>query len=362
MEIAEVRLEVMLSTLWEYNMSVIIKGGSNSNLANVTAASAVQVDGSAVTQPVSIAASVPITAASLPLPTGAAADGTDGTGITPPIGAVGIRGWLSGIYKALTGTLTAAISGAVAVTGTFWQATQPVSGAFFQAIQPVSAAALPLPTNAAQETGGNLATLVTNTATIATNTANETNGASKTQVSDPTSFTGANVSAKGVQGANALAVQNLKDSGRIFKVISNTFTAAASATETLASLILNSESPSGTLTTAAAATNFTVTAGKRFRIQALLLTLTNITTVETSISARAILRVANNAAITVTSPILAVVSASDTADVLSSTFSSQAAIPDGLELSGTENFGVTYFANANFAETSITISLIGYEY
>jgi len=67
------------------------------------------------------------------------------------------------------------VSGSVAVTGTFWQATQPVSGpltdtqlratavpvsvpgsvavtgAFFQATQPVSATALPLPTGASTE-------------------------------------------------------------------------------------------------------------------------------------------------------------------------------------------------------------------
>lgn len=88
------------------------------------------------------------------------------------------------------------VTGTVAVTGTFWQATQPVSiasaittkpdgtvwtltgtsanvnitnasvavtGTFWQATQPVSAASLPLPSNAAQETGGNLATLVTRT-------------------------------------------------------------------------------------------------------------------------------------------------------------------------------------------------------
>jgi hypothetical protein len=103
---------------------------------------------------------------------------------------------LKAIYAKLAGTLTTAISGSVAVTGTFWQATQPVSGTFWQATQPVSgtvgvnnfpatqpvsgtfwqatqpvsgtfwqatqpvsAASLPLPANAAQETGGNLATI-----------------------------------------------------------------------------------------------------------------------------------------------------------------------------------------------------------
>jgi hypothetical protein len=90
---------------------------------------AVKVDGSAVTQPVSAAAlplpagaatsanqaalvsgrvpvdpsgvTSPISAAALPLPSGAAQDGTDATGVAQATGAVGIRGWLSGIYNVL---------------------------------------------------------------------------------------------------------------------------------------------------------------------------------------------------------------------------------------------------------------------
>jgi hypothetical protein len=58
----------------------------------------------------------------------------------------------------ITGS-SVSIAGSVAVTGTFWQATQPVSiaapvavtGTFWQATQPVSAASLPLPTGAASE-------------------------------------------------------------------------------------------------------------------------------------------------------------------------------------------------------------------
>lgn len=38
-----------------------------------------------------------------------------------------------------------------AVTGTFWQATQPVSGTFWQATQPISVVSLPLPSGAATE-------------------------------------------------------------------------------------------------------------------------------------------------------------------------------------------------------------------
>lgn len=66
--------------------------------------------------------------------TGLAKDGTDITSPTAmPVGGVGIRGWLSAIWTKLNGSL--------AVTGTFFQATQPVS-----------AASLPLPTGAATET------------------------------------------------------------------------------------------------------------------------------------------------------------------------------------------------------------------
>lgn len=46
---------------------------------------------------------------------------------------------------AVTGTFWQATQ---PVSGTFWQATQPVSGTFWQATQPISAAALPLPTGA----------------------------------------------------------------------------------------------------------------------------------------------------------------------------------------------------------------------
>lgn len=81
----------------------------------------------------------PISAASLPLPTGASTEAT-----------------LAAI-KAKTDNLDVALSTRTKpadtqpVSGTFWQATQPVSGAFFQATQPVSAAALPLPAGAATE-------------------------------------------------------------------------------------------------------------------------------------------------------------------------------------------------------------------
>jgi hypothetical protein len=51
------------------------------------------------------------------------------------------------------------MSGSIPVVLPSNQSAIPVTGTFWQATQPISAASLPLPSNAAQETGGNLATL-----------------------------------------------------------------------------------------------------------------------------------------------------------------------------------------------------------
>jgi hypothetical protein len=130
---------------------VTIQGGNST---------AVKTDGSAVTQPIS--------AAALPLPSGAATEAGHLATIDSVQGAIADAAYVSGsgtvvsILKGIFGKL----SGSLAVTGTFWQATQPVS-----------AASLPLPTNAAQETGGNLAAILTQdttTATQSTTTATQT--------------------------------------------------------------------------------------------------------------------------------------------------------------------------------------------
>ncbi len=170
----------------------------------------------------------------------AAAQGAGGTGIAEPTGGTGILGWLSGIYSKL--------SGALAVTGTFWQATQPVSaaslplpagaataalqpalnadggslahitnlpatqpvsGTFWQATQPVSAAALPLPANAAQETGGNLAAIATSVAGTLTQqpaahaaTASSGTGTTSASASTSTQILAANASRRKIIFAN----------------------------------------------------------------------------------------------------------------------------------------------------------------
>jgi hypothetical protein len=108
--------------------------------------------------------------------TGAATDSNltaigGAAGASPPAlasGASGLVGWLRKINDTLAGsgggpastvnisqTIPGTTNGVVvnnsslAVTGTFWQATQPVSGTFWQTTQPISVASLPLPSGAA---------------------------------------------------------------------------------------------------------------------------------------------------------------------------------------------------------------------
>lgn len=95
---------------------------TNGNIATVTAAGALTVDNSAVTQPIS--------AASLPLPAGAstsAKQAAPGTAGTPSADVVSIQGEAGMVAVKVDGSgVTQPISGSVAVTN--FPATQPVSG------------------------------------------------------------------------------------------------------------------------------------------------------------------------------------------------------------------------------------------
>ncbi|MGH7747732.1 MAG: hypothetical protein ACREQ5_23680, partial [Candidatus Dormibacteria bacterium] len=56
---------------------------------------------------------------------------------------------VTGTFYQATQPVSIATMPSTPVTGTFWQTTQPVSGTFWQTTQPVSAASLPLPSGAA---------------------------------------------------------------------------------------------------------------------------------------------------------------------------------------------------------------------
>jgi hypothetical protein len=103
-------------------------------------------------------ATQPVSIASLPLPSGAATSANQTTELaslasidskTPVLvgGSIPVTGtfWQATQPVSIAGTVAVSlasttITGSVAVTGTFWQATQPVSGTFWQATQPISGA------------------------------------------------------------------------------------------------------------------------------------------------------------------------------------------------------------------------------
>lgn len=125
--------------------SVVIASGS----VSITGTPAVTVSGSVAVTGTFYQATQPVSAASLPLPTGASTETTlaalntkvtaCNTGaVVISSGSLAINNFPAGFLAAQSGTWTVGVSGSVAVTGTFWQTTQPVS-----------AASLPLPTGAA---------------------------------------------------------------------------------------------------------------------------------------------------------------------------------------------------------------------
>jgi hypothetical protein len=123
----------LLGWLRKINDTLAGSGGGPSSSVSISQATPGTTNGVVVNN-----TSLAITAASLPLPSGAATDSNNNTiagaaGTSPPAlaaSASGLIGWLRKIVDTLTGS--------IAVTGTFWQATQPVSGTFWQATQPVS--------------------------------------------------------------------------------------------------------------------------------------------------------------------------------------------------------------------------------
>jgi hypothetical protein len=248
-----------------------------------------------------------------------ALDGTDNTGVSQPNSGVGIRGWLSAIYSKLLGS--------IAVTGTFWQATQPVSGTFFQATQPVSAASLPLPSNAAQETGGNLAVVAS-------------------QMPAAT--------AKGTQAATFGNVQQPKDTGRT-KVILTLTKVASITTEALVTLT-QKKGDAATTT----GTSYTVTSGKTLRIQSILLSATLTAATLTAVAVRLREGAASGGTLALTSDIISELEVSANVATIGASGQQALVFPDGLELTGGQQIGVSELASSTSA--AVTLVITGYEY
>lgn len=325
------------------------------------------------TQPVSIATAVPVTdnggsltvdgtvtanagtgtfaisAASLPLPTGAATE-TTLSAINAKFSALGQT-----TMAASAPVVIASNQSAIPVSGTFWQTTQPVSIAGNQAV------------NNAQVGGTNVSTGngvvgagVQRVAIASDNTAFTVNAAQSgtwnvgtlTSITNAVTITPPTLT-KGTQGATGFSTQDLKDAGR---TIVNAATAIAGvACVTTEALLALNISRDGAAT--ASATTHAVTSGKRWRITGLVASARS--SAATVLSARVSLRMNPSGAATATSPIIAIASMTQQAAALAEA-GDTCVIPLDLEISGTMQVGLSQVCSGTGGV--VYASLLGYEY
>lgn len=166
---------------------------------------------------------------------------------------------------------------------------------------------------------------------------------------------GGNVAvAKGTQGAAAVTTQDFKDAGRS-KVILTLTKALAITTEAL--VTLTQKKGDATTTTG---TFYTVTAGKTLRLQSMFISITSAAASISSLAVRLREGASGGGAVTVTSDIIAELEVSNPAAAIAASGQSWFIFPDGLELAGGQQIGVSELSN--LATGSVTIVVVGYEY
>lgn len=159
---------------------------------------------------------------------------------------------------------------------------------------------------------------------------------------------------KGTQGTVGHSTQDLKDAGRVMVTYSATALAGVT-TETLINL-----TPLRDLVAGTAATSHAVTANKRLRLQSISMTLRSTSTVNVGAIVRFRLLAGT---VLVGSPVhnsLACMSSNLATAVIGNAQSEQVQFPDGFELSGTMQLGLTQLASASTA--ALDIHVTGYEY
>ncbi|MDQ3024567.1 MAG: hypothetical protein M3R04_09335 [bacterium] len=213
----------------------------------------------------------------------------------------------------VSGTVTAnAGTGTFAVSGTFWQATQPVSGTFWQATQPISG-----------------------TVTVT-----------------PPTLT------KGTQGSTGFSVQRIQDAGRTaISLWATGVTAGTTATEAL--VTFTRSTVAGAATTSA--NTFVITSGKTFRITAIVVAARNMAaTVATTLFT---LRINTAGAVATTSP-AAISLRCATAATINFIDRVDFEPPDGIEIAGngTIQFGLSVNPVWTTTASQYDVNITGYEY
>jgi hypothetical protein len=156
---------------------------------------------------------------------------------------------------------------------------------------------------------------------------------------------------KATQGANGFSVQELKDAGRVFC----SFTASAVAGVTTEGLV--TLTPYRDLVAGSTATTFAVTGGKRLRLQTLTVTWRNNTAAVGAVTIR--FRTLAGTVL-VASPVQLSLNASTGLATIGSGSTASVNFPDGMELSGTMQFGLTQLAQS--AVVGFDVHVTGYEY
>jgi len=229
-------------------------------------------------------------------------------------------------------------------TGRTWSlinTTDSVNVGNFPGTQAISAASLPLPSGAA--TSANQATEISTLSAIAAGVNLNAGTNSIGTVQAPTIQ-------KGVQGTNGFMVQNLLDAGRTNRQFSLTFT--GSTTEAMLSLIPIIEGVAGT-----AATSFTPTAGKTFRLQSMCVSARNAGAAAQGVVIQ--LRRSNTSTVATTSPLVGTVGTGTGIAIANVSNSNCMSFTDGIEWTNGQYFGVSAIGSAT---SNNTVVLSGFEY
>lgn len=312
------------------------------------------------------ASAVPVSAAALPLPAGAATEATLATmltlaGFQARINTLGQKTMVNS-----TPVVLASDQSAIPVTGTFFQATQPVSGTFW----PTAAAApgsqrlsdgaafydaaktgqLPTALVGARLDINNGAWLGSTAPTVGSKTS--ANSVPVVIASDqgavavtPPTIT------KGTQGATGFTTQNLKDAGRAR--VSITFQGVGAIADALLTLV---KSTNGTV--AAGATTQPVAANKILRITAMTFSVKANAAV--AAFATFTLRINPAGVAAIGSQIELRVDLGNTEAVIGAARAITIPVPDGFELSGTTQLAVSAVCQA--ITNILSVTLTGFEY
>jgi hypothetical protein len=171
---------------------------------------------------------------------------------------------------------------------------------------------------------------------------------------DATSGSTANVSAKGTQGTNALAVQRQMDAGR------NPITfyldqVTGITTEALATMNITKG-----LVAQATATAYTVTAGKTLHIQSIVATIRDTST--TLVTSRVRVRAVASGSVAANSPVVFALELPNIPGTAAAGAGTAESVdfPDGLELPGGSQLGLTHIESAT--TSAISVCVVGFEY